>query len=102
MSRALHSNCRDEPVVPYREDPMRRTGVLWGAVAAITIVISGCSKTEGTKPAPSEQAAGQPGAVGTGGAGANVKSDDDFVRDVALKNMAEIELGRRALARAAG
>ena len=61
---------------------MRRTGVLWSAVAAITIVISGCSKTERTKP-PSEQPAGQPGAVGTGGAGANVKSDDDFVRDVA-------------------
>lgn len=70
---------------------MRRTGVLW-AVAVITIVISGCSKTEGTK--------GQPGAVGTGGAGANVKSDDDFVRDVALKNMAEIELSRMALDKA--
>ena len=78
---------------------MRRTGVLWSAVAAITIVISGCSKTERTKP-PSEQPAGQPGAVGTGGAGANVKSDDDFVRDVALKNMAEIELSRTALEKA--
>jgi predicted outer membrane protein len=78
---------------------MRRTGVLWSAVAAITIVISisGCSKTEGTKPPSSGQPGGQPGAVGTGGAGANVKSDDDFVRDVALKNMAEIELSRMAL-----
>ena len=79
---------------------MRRTGVLWSAVAAITIVMSGCSKTDGTKPAPSEDPAGQPGAVGTGGAGANVKSDDDFVRDIALKNMAEIELSRMALDKA--
>lgn len=80
---------------------MRRTGVLVGAVAAITIVISGCSNTEGTKPPSSERPAGQPGAVGTGGAGANVKSDDDFVRDIALKNMAEIELSRMALDKAA-
>jgi putative membrane protein len=79
---------------------MRRTGVLWGAVAAITIVISGCSNTEGTKPPSSERPAGQPGAVGTGGAGADVKSDDDFVRDVSLKNMAEIELSRMALEKA--
>ena len=80
---------------------MRRTGLLWSAVAAITIVSSGCSKTEGTKPPSSEQPAGQPGAVGTGGAGANVKGDDDFVRDVALKNMAEIEVSRMALDKAA-
>jgi putative membrane protein len=73
---------------------------LWGAVAAITIVISGCSNTEGTKPPSSERPAGQPGAVGTGGAGADVKSDDDFVRDVSLKNMAEIELSRMALEKA--
>src|SRR4029453_4135940 len=72
-----------------------------GAVAALTIVIGGCSKTEGTKPAPSEQAAGQPGAVGTGGAGANVKSDEELVRAVALKNMTEIELSRMALDKAA-
>ena len=32
-----------------------------------------------------------------GGAGANVKSDGDFVRDVAIKNMAERELSRMAL-----
>ena len=79
---------------------MRRTGLLWNAVAALTIVVSGCSKTEGTKPPSSEQPAAQPGAVGTGGAGANVKDDDDFVRDVALKNMSEIELSRMALGRA--
>ena len=73
---------------------MRGTGLLWATVAAIAI--SGCSKTEGTKPGSSEQPVGRSGAVGTGGAGANL-SDDDFVRDVALKNMAEVELGRMAL-----
>ena len=76
---------------------MRRTGLLW--VAAIAITIRGCSKTEGTKSASSQQPAGRSGAVGTGGAGANL-SDDEFVRDVALKNMAEVELGRLALEKA--
>ena len=78
---------------------MRRTGLLWIAVAGIAINISGCSKTEGTKPPSSEQPAGRSGAVGTGGAGANL-SDDDFVRDVALKNMAAVELSRMALDKA--
>ena len=80
---------------------MRRSGLLLIAVAAITVVtvIDGCSKIEGTK-APSEEAGGRAGAVGTGGAGANVKSNPDFVRDVAIKNMAEIELSRMALAKA--
>ena len=78
---------------------MRRTGLLWVAVAAIAIIIGGCSKTEGTKPPSSEQPAGRSGAVGTGGAGANL-SDDEFVRDVALKNMAEVELSRMALEKA--
>ena len=72
---------------------MGRTGLLWVAVAAIAIC--GCS-TERTKPPSSEQPAG---AVGTGGAGANL-SNDDFVRDVALKNMAEVELSRMALDKA--
>jgi predicted outer membrane protein len=69
---------------------MSRNGLLCVALAAI--VIGGCSKTEGTKP--------EPAAVGTGGAGADVKSDDDFVHDVALKNMAAIELSRMALDKA--
>jgi putative membrane protein len=76
---------------------MRRTELSWVAWAAITLVLSGCSKTEGTKPPTSAEPGGRPGAVGTGGAGANVKSDGDFVRDVAIKNMAEIELSRMAL-----
>jgi putative membrane protein len=76
---------------------MRRAGRLWGAVVTITLVLSGCSKADGTKPPASDQPGGRPGAVGAGGAGANVKSDGDFVRDVAIKNMAEIELSRTAL-----
>jgi predicted outer membrane protein len=66
---------------------MKRAGLLWVAVSAV-IVVSGCSNGE----RPQERGA----AVGTGGAGADVKSDAEFVRDVALKNMAEIELSRMA------
>jgi putative membrane protein len=79
---------------------MRRTGLIWVAIAAISITMPGCSKTDGTKAASSEEPAARPGAVGTGGAGANVKGDDDFVRDVAMKNMAEVELSRMALEKA--
>jgi len=69
---------------------MNRAGLLCVVVAAA--LIGGCSKTEVTKP--------EPAAVGTGGAGAEMKSDDDFVQDVAAKNMAEIELSRMALTKA--
>ena len=79
---------------------MRRTTLSWGAAAAIIIFCSSCSKTDSMKPPASDQPGRQPGAVGTGGAGADVRSDDDFVRDVALKNMAEIELSRLAVERA--
>jgi putative membrane protein len=81
---------------------MRRTGLSWVAAAAIINVtaIAGCSNTDRTNAPPSEQPAARPGAVGTGGAGADVKSDDEFVRDVAAKNMAEIELSRMALDKA--
>src|SRR5688572_1467629 len=72
------------------EDWMTRIALLSVALAAI--VIGGCSKTEGTKP--------EPATVGTGGAGADVKSDSDFVHDVALKNMAAMELSRMALDKA--
>ena len=74
---------------------MRRTGLLWVAIAAV--VAGGCSNTDSTKTSRSEPAAPRGAAVGTGGAGADVKSDGDFVRDVASKNMAEIELSRMAL-----
>ena len=70
---------------------MRRSGLLWMAVAAI--IIGGCSKTEGTKPEPTKP---EPTSVGTGGAGADVKSDAEFVHDIALKNMTAVELSRMA------
>ena len=79
---------------------MRHTGLLWAATALI-LVIGGCSKTDSPKSPSSDEPGGRPGAVGTGGAGANVREDDDFVRDVALKNLAEIELSRVALEKAA-
>jgi putative membrane protein len=80
---------------------MRRTGLTWVTVVAIIIVTSGCSRTRDTnKRSSSEQPAEHSAAVGTGGAGANL-DNDDFVRDVAIKNMAEVELSRMALDKAA-
>ncbi len=78
---------------------MRRAGLLWVVVAAIVTIIGGCSKTEGTKRPSTEQRRAPSGAVGTGGAGANL-NDDEFVRDVALKNMWEVEVSRLALEKA--
>ena len=78
---------------------MRRIGLLWVTVAALGIISNGCSRTEAPKPASSEPLAARPAAVGEGGAGANL-SDGDFVQDVALKNMAEVELSRMALDKA--
>ena len=72
---------------------MRRIGLLWVAIFAGTIVISGCST-------PPDQQAPRGVGVGTGGAAADVKSDNEFVRYVAMMNMAEIELSRMALERA--
>ena len=76
---------------------MRRTGLLCFAAAAIIFVHTGCSNTEGTKPPTSEQPRARPGAVGGGGAGADVRSDGDFVRDIAIKHLAEIAVSRVAL-----
>src|SRR5215203_3899043 len=75
---------------------MRRIGLLL-VTLALGIMSSGCSRTEAPK--RSEPLAARPGAIGAGGAGANL-SDGDFVRDVALKNMAEVELSRMALDKA--
>ena len=50
----------------------------------------------------SGQPAGRPPEVGTGGAGADVNNDREFVDDVAVKNMAVIELSRVALDKAEG
>jgi putative membrane protein len=84
---------------------MERVALLCVAVATV-ITMGGCSKSEGTntsgpKPRSSEQRPDRPTAVGTGGAGADVKSDSEFVHDIALMNMSEIELGHMALDRAA-
>ena len=73
---------------------MRRTGPISVAIAVGIIVTGGCSKT------PSEERLARGVGVGTGGAAADVKSDGEFVHDVALMNMAEIELSRQALERA--
>jgi putative membrane protein len=89
MSLFLHGDPLGN--TPSREDPMSRNRFLWLGLAAI--VIGGCSKTEGTK--------SEPVSVGTGGAGADVRSDADFVHDITLKNMAVLELSRVALAGAA-
>jgi putative membrane protein len=78
---------------------MRRAGLLRTAIAAIILASWGCSKAESTKTPATERAAGSPPAVGTGGAGANL-SDSEFVRDVALKNLAAVELSRMALGKA--
>ena len=72
---------------------MRRTGLLHVSIAAGIIVIGGCSM-------PSDEHAARGVAVGTGGAAANVQSDGEFVRDLVIMNMAEIELSRAALDKA--
>lgn len=73
---------------------MRPTVLLSIAIVAATIVGNGCSKT------PSEQRLARGVGLGTGGAAANVKSDVEFVHDLASMNMAEIELSRMALQKA--
>jgi putative membrane protein len=78
---------------------MRGIGLLW-LTAAVFVSVVGCSNTESKQPPTRDEAGAPAGAVGTGGAGANVRSDDDFVNDVAIKNMAEIELSRIALNKA--
>jgi putative membrane protein len=68
---------------------MRPPALFRIAAAAVLVATAACSK-------PAERPVG----VGTGGAGATL-SDDEFVRDVAVKNMAQMELGRMALDKAA-
>jgi putative membrane protein len=69
-------------------------------VAIVAVISVGCSNAQRTSTQTSEiQPRGA--AVGTGGAAANdVKGDEEFVRDAAIMNMAEIELSRMALAKA--
>jgi len=77
---------------------MTRIG-LW-SIAVVAVIVSGCSKPQEPAPQSAEQSSKTPATVGTGGAGANL-SDDEFVHDVALKNMAEIEFSRIALGKTA-
>ena len=78
---------------------MKRTALL-SVSAAVMIVVGGCSNSEDRKAPASETPKGA--AIGTGGVAKNTKDDGDFVRDVAMMNMAEIELSRMALAKATG
>lgn len=75
---------------------MRRMGVMAFALAATMAV--GCNRTD-----RAQDASGTPGTAGTAGrADSAVNAGDrDFVRDVATMNMAEMELSRAALQRAA-
>ena len=79
---------------------MKSIGLFQVAVAAVIIVTGACSNTDGTRTSGSERPAQRGATVGTGGAGANVKSDGEFVHDVGIKNMAEVELSRMALDKA--
>jgi putative membrane protein len=72
---------------------MTRLG-LFSIVIAATLVGASCSQTS------SEQRLAEGVGVGTGGAGA-MKGDGEFVHDIAVMNLAEIELSRLALQRAA-
>ena len=76
---------------------MKRTCFLYLVLAAA--LAGGCRGSEPDKAAapPADSAA-----VGTSGAAGDVRAADrDFVRDVALANMAEIEMARLALERGA-
>ncbi len=65
---------------------MKRIGRVLAAGAVVSLAICGCSRSA---------------TVGTGGAGANLQKGPDFVRDVAAKDIAAIELSRLALDKAA-
>ena len=82
---------------------MKRAGLLWlSGVATVAAIAAGCSKPEPTTAKASEPPA-RGAAVGTAGAGKNdTKSDENFVHDVALINLTEIELSRIALSKATG
>jgi putative membrane protein len=81
------------PLPGDRREPMRRTGLFCVGIAAASIVIGGCST-------PSEDQAPRGVGVGAGGAASDSRSNGEFVHDVAVMNMAEIELSRLALDKA--
>jgi putative membrane protein len=99
-SRSLHRRSAGDQPQGEREEGMRRTVLLGVVVAAVMVMSTGCSRAEDTSRRSSEAPRDNTVAVGTGGAGSNLRSDDDFVADVAGKNIAEIELSRIALEKA--
>jgi putative membrane protein len=75
---------------------MKRTWLVWLALTAT--VAFGCNRSDSS----ATTSGGDSGAVGTSGASDKVSGrDKDFVRDAAIVNMAEIELGRLAAERGA-
>jgi putative membrane protein len=79
---------------------MKRTSLLALPVVAV-IAVGGCSNTDRTKKTDASRDRAGTAAVGTGGTAATkVKGDEDFVHDVALMSMAEVELSRMALGKA--
>jgi len=70
---------------------------LWIPLAAAALAIGACSNSGGTKGAPTEKVGEHTGTVGSGGAGANLKSDSEFLQDVAVKNATALQLSRMAL-----
>ena len=76
---------------------MKRMSFL--AIALAAVVAAGCDgkRTEMAK----TDAAGDPAAVGTSGAAKVSSADRDFVNDLSVAGMAEVELGRMATERAA-
>jgi len=77
---------------------MKRAGLLWIPLAAAVVLTGACSNSGDTKRgAPPEKVGEHTAAVGTGGAGANLKNDSDFVQDVASKNAAVLKLSQMAL-----
>jgi len=78
---------------------MKRAGILATALMVSLAVTAGCNKARNTA------SSNTPGsAVGTAGRNANgvSNSDIDFIRDIAVMNTADLELGRLASERATG
>ena len=73
---------------------MKRIGI--PALMLVATVAAGCQRTDRADRAkPADSAA-----VGTSGSSDLSRADKDFIEDVAIANMAEIELGRMAAERA--
>ena len=76
---------------------MKRMGFL--AIALATVVAVGCDRSHND--VARTTTASDPAAVGTSGAAKVSSGDKDFVNDLSIAGMAEVELGRMATERAA-